>query len=306
MNKKDIVVIILFVTLIGFQFFHQAAVSIKNSILSATSTGQKNAPQKPDFFADIPLEAKAAIVWDARDNRVLFAKNEKVQLPIASLAKIMTAYMALGAGEAIATVSRQAVGEEGDSGLLVGEKWNLPDLVKLTLVSSVNDGADSIAAAWVGAEKTKGNEASFVDAMNAQARNFGLSQTYFLNETGLDISTETAGAYGSAEDIAKLFYKTVTAYPAIFEATSRLELTAYSLERKKHVVTNTNGDVEKITGIIASKTGFSALSGGNLAVIIDAGLNHPVVITVLGSSFNGRFSDVEKLVAAAILAVSNE
>ena len=46
---------------------------------------------------------------------------------------------------------------------------------------------------------------------------------------------------------------------------------------------------------MASKTGFTNLAGGNLAIIFDAGFMHPMTIVVLGSSAEGRFSDVVKL-----------
>ena len=59
--------------------------------------------------------------------------------------------------------------------------------------------------------------------------------------------------------------------------------------------TNTN-DYISIPGLIGSKTGFTDLAGGNLAVIYDAGLNHLIAVVVLNSSRQGRFSDVEALV----------
>lgn len=295
----------IFLALLGFQFFKDLAVSLKEKTLSGelARLEHKSAPKDP--WAKMTVEAKSAIVWDARDNRVLYAKNERAQLPLASLVKIMSVYVALEAGNTVATVSREAISEEGDSGLLVGEKWRVPDLAKLTLVSSANDGAESLAAAWVGFEKDRagGSESSFVQAMNDRAKALNLPQTYFLNETGLDVSAKAAGGYGSAEDMARLFYQALSAYPAIFEVTGRPELKIESMNGKVHSVLNTNGDVRKIPGLITSKTGFTALAGGNLAVVFDAGLNHPVVAVVLGSSFQGRFSDVEKLAVKAIEAV---
>jgi D-alanyl-D-alanine carboxypeptidase len=47
------------------------------------------------------------------------------------------------------------------------------------------------------------------------------------------------------------------------------------------------------------KTGFTDLAGGNLAIVFDVGLAHPVVAVVLGSSEEGRFSDMQKLVDRA-------
>jgi D-alanyl-D-alanine carboxypeptidase len=56
--------------------------------------------------------------------------------------------------------------------------------------------------------------------------------------------------------------------------------------------------------LIASKTGYTDLAGGNLAVAFDAGVNRPIVIAVLGSSREERFSDVEKLASAVLLELT--
>jgi D-alanyl-D-alanine carboxypeptidase len=52
--------------------------------------------------------------------------------------------------------------------------------------------------------------------------------------------------------------------------------------------------------LLGSKTGLTDLAGGNLAVVFDAGFDHPVGVVVLGSSEKGRFEDVEKLVWSTI------
>ena len=61
-----------------------------------------------------------------------------------------------------------------------------------------------------------------------------------------------------------------------------------------------------IAGVLASKTGYTTLAGGNLVVAFDAGLNHPVIVAVLGSSYNGRFSDVTTLIEAAKAALNTQ
>ena len=48
-----------------------------------------------------------------------------------------------------------------------------------------------------------------------------------------------------------------------------------------------------------SKTGFTDLAGGNLALVFDAGIEHPIAVVVLGSSKKERFTDASALVAAA-------
>jgi D-alanyl-D-alanine carboxypeptidase len=65
-----------------------------------------------------------------------------------------------------------------------------------------------------------------------------------------------------------------------------------------HTAENTNKQVYSFPGLLGSKTGYTDYAGGNLAVVFDAGLNHPIAVVVLGSSLDGRFTDVRKLVDA--------
>jgi D-alanyl-D-alanine carboxypeptidase len=58
---------------------------------------------------------------------------------------------------------------------------------------------------------------------------------------------------------------------------------------------NTNKLLEKLPLLLGGKTGFDDLAGGNLIVAVNKGLNHPIIIAVLGSSLEGRFKDVETL-----------
>ena len=63
--------------------------------------------------------------------------------------------------------------------------------------------------------------------------------------------------------------------------------------------------MQAIPGLLGGKTGYTNLAGGNLAVIYDAGLNHPIVVVVLGSTLEGRFGDVETLVDATYGYIEN-
>ena len=68
---------------------------------------------------------------------------------------------------------------------------------------------------------------------------------------------------------------------------------------------NTNYFVDQVPNIIASKTGFTDLAGGNLVIAYDAGLNRPIIISVLGSSEEGRFKDALKLLEASMEEIQN-
>ena len=69
---------------------------------------------------------------------------------------------------------------------------------------------------------------------------------------------------------------------------------------------NTNEALGAIPGLIMGKTGYTDLAGGNLAVVFDVGLSHPVIAVVLGSTIDGRFTDMKQIVPAARKAVAQE
>jgi len=272
---------------------------------SATEVAVAEAPPAPVFEAP-ELEAQAAVVYDLATDTELFAQNPEAQLPLASLTKIMTALTARETltGEEAVVIGEKTLKADGDGLLKTGDKWSLHSLLDWTLVRSSNDGAVAIASAWEAVAEARGENATssadFVAAMNARAKELGLTQTYFLNETGLDLNEEVSGAYGSARDMTRLFATAVREFPEAFEATRYRELVIDS-PRGSYKTKNTNSEVETIPGLIASKTGFTDLAGGNLVILFDAGPNHPIAISVLGSTQEGRLADVAKLVDATLL-----
>ena len=60
-----------------------------------------------------------------------------------------------------------------------------------------------------------------------------------------------------------------------------------------------------VPGLLASKTGYTDLANGNLVIAFNVGPMHPVIVAVLGSSQEGRFTDVEKLVNASIAKIAD-
>jgi len=127
-----------------------------------------------------------------------------------------------------------------------------------------------------------------------------LTQTYFINPTGLDTNKTISGGYGSARDAAKLLEYAVINMPDIIESTRHTAINFESLSDINHRATNTNSSIDTLPGLIASKTGYTDLAGGNLVIAFDAGINRPIIISVLGSTQSGRFEDIEKLVNASL------
>jgi D-alanyl-D-alanine carboxypeptidase len=247
------------------------------------------------------------IVWDVRDQKVLYSKNADEVLPLASLTKIVTAMTAtdLAPEDTVVTIDQNALSHEGDNGLLLDEKWKLKDLLDFSLVMSSNDGASAIAAAAgnvsLGLSSSLGDyatgENAFIQKMNDKVRSLGLTDMRFINPTGLDEGSDTGGM-GSARDVTKLLEYAIAHYSNVFDVTRHAKITLSSLEGISHPAVNTDLVIEQIPGLLASKTGYTDAAGGNLAIAFDVGINHPIVIAVLGSTYDGRFNDVAKLVKA--------
>ncbi len=258
-------------------------------------------------FDGIELEAKSAVVWDVKNQRVLFNKNADDVRPLASITKLMTALVAyeLLDPEEKVRITLDALKEQGDSGLVDGEEFTVENLADLVLIESSNDGASALGTRAGGVIGTSGDpEALFVRAMNIRAGELGLTKTEFKNTTGLDLSETEAGAYGSARDVARLMDHIITSIPEAVALTTLEVTTIPNEEGEYHVAKNTNEAAGSLEGLLASKTGYTVLSGGNLVVAVNVGLNRPVVVVVMGSSYEGRFADTEKLVNRVRQAVA--
>ncbi len=252
-------------------------------------------------FNDLNLKAKAVFVYDIVEDKILYKKNETTQLPLASITKLMTALVAteLLPPNSNISIKSDFLKEEGDSGLLVSESWTLKDLLDFSLVTSSNDGMRSVASV-IGAFISKTNNydigrKDFIEKMNIRAKQLGLEETFFINETGLDVDSRVSGGYSSAQNVNDLMKYMILKHPEILEATKYEKLSINS-NNKKHNAKNTNDIVNSIPGLFASKTGYTDMAGGNLIVAFDPSLGRPFIITVMGSTADGRFEDVNLLV----------
>ena len=253
-----------------------------------------------DFFADLILEAESAYVWDVAEQRALFNKNAQAQLPLASLTKLMTAVVAseMYGDTTTVPIALRAIEQEGENGFHDGDRWNAKKLLEYTLVTSSNDGAYALASAagaLLDAEDTRTPEEAFIERMNTKAEEIGLSNTYFSNPTGLDASESESGSYGSARDVAFLMEYILANNPEILQDTTKTTEIFVDANGTTFTATNTNQFIGDIENALGSKTGYTTLAGGNLVIAFNVGLNHPIIISVLGSTRDGRFTDVEKI-----------
>ena len=256
------------------------------------------ATQKPlAHFAATPVRAHAALVYDLATNQTLYEQNATAQLPLASLTKLLTLYATASrvSGDSVVTLSEESLAQEGDSGFTAGEQFYVRDLERFALVASSNDAAQALSEE--AQKRTAQNDQSL---MASAATAAGLMNTRATNSTGLDISPSVSGGYGTARDVAILAGELLTLTPSVAKATTRDTVTITSLSGISHTLPNTNQSIGHIPNPLLSKTGLTDLAGGNLVIIFDVGLNHPIAIVVLGSTKEERFTDVQHLVDSTL------
>jgi D-alanyl-D-alanine carboxypeptidase len=264
---------------------------------------------KADLFQGVSIAAKSAVVIDLTTGETLYEKNADAQLPLASLTKVPLAVVvaeSMNKDERV-TIPFDTNWNSKAQQLHQGEVLKLQDLIDYTLIASSNDGAEMLGAVAERAVNEKYPQAPMGGAtlwrMNNLVSELGLSHTYFLNVSGLDESTTQSGAYGSARDVAKIFAFAAAAYPDTFAGTTHDGALVYASDGTAASVTNTNELLGQLPGLILGKTGFTDLAGGNLAVVFDVGLAHPVAAVVMGSTEHARFSDMKILVDRARASV---
>ncbi len=132
------------------------------------------------------VEAKAAVLLEANTGAVLYGKNMELELPPASITKIMTALIALENGDLSDTVvfSEYAVNsiEYGSShlGLTAGEELTLEQCLYGIMLASANEVSNAVA------EHIGGNIKNFTEMMNVRAAELGCTHTHFVNAHGLN------------------------------------------------------------------------------------------------------------------------
>lgn len=225
--------------------------------------------------ADLSVDAKAIILLDAESGKIIYEKNSKEALPIASMSKMMTQYIVLNAiknggltWESTYEPSdyvQQMMSHSGavKLGMTAGNSYTAKELFTAMTVNSANDAAIALA------EMVSGSEEAFAQLMNQQAKSFGLKKTHFYNASGLDgdyigkSADETNLA--SARDVATIAQKLIERHPEIFEYT---EMTDFRTSAGTQLW-NTNlmlpGMPQAMAGIDGLKTGYTGLAGSCFA-----------------------------------------
>ncbi len=238
-------------------------------------------------LASVTVIAKAVSVYEVDTGIEIYGKNSDEALPLASLVKSMTVAVVLPALQGkIISLTPEAIAQDGDFGLFANEKWKAEDLARLTLIVSANDGAYALAE----------NTSNILEKMEIKALKIGMKDASFKNSTGLDTTLPTA--YASALDANLMAMYMLKAYPDIASVTTSPELALISESGFKHTFKNTNTGLGVLPPLLYSKTGYTDFAGGNLTIIFRDRDEHIYAVTILGSTFEGRFADMIKIANA--------
>lgn len=226
-------------------------------IIIAEETAKEENIKEPE-----ELYAQSAVLMDADSGRILFEKNGREALPMASTTKIMTCILALENGDldAAVTVSQNAASQPAVRlGVREGQQFILRDLLYSLMLESHNDSAVLIA------EMIGTSVEGFADLMNEKAQELGCINTYFITPNGLDAEDENGIHHTTAEELSKIMKYCIMNSPKkdLFlkiTQTADYSFTDVSGKSAYHCV-NHNAFLKMMTGALSGKTGFTNEAG---------------------------------------------
>lgn len=244
-----------------FQNYKRYLAFLTSIGLLITGIIQVNAKEKDSLPQ---LYAQAAVLMDADSGRVLYGKNEKEVLPMASTTKIMTCILALEYGnmDDIIEVSAYAASmPKVKLYMKQGENYRLEDLLYSMMLESHNDSAVAIA------EAVGGSVEQFASMMNQKARDIGCYDTYFITPNGLDAVVNDTGQIHSttAADLARIMAYCIMDSPRKEEFLKITRTREYSFcdesgLRSFHC-SNHNSFLDMMDEAVSGKTGFTNKAG---------------------------------------------
>ncbi len=208
------------------------------------------------------LYARSAVLMDADSGRILFGKESRQKLPMASTTKIMTCILALEQGnlERSVTASENAASQpKVRLGVVKGEAFYLKDLLYSLMLESHND------AAVVIAEAVGGSVEGFAQLMNEKAEKIGCKDTHFVTPNGLDAQDEKGIHSTTAEDLARIMRYCIMESPCrdlFLEITRTMSYVFSNVEGSRSFsCVNHNAFLGMMDGALSGKTGFTNNAG---------------------------------------------
>ncbi len=239
----------------------------------------------------IQIKAKSAVLMDASTGEVLYSFNENEKLYPASVTKIMPLLLfmeALDSGkislEDTVTASPTAASKGGSQiWLKEGEQMTVDELLRATAIASANDACTALG------EHIAGSEVGFVKMMNDRAKELGMTNTNFVNCSGLD--DDTTEHLTTAYDIALmskelLFHDRIKTYTTVWMD---------SLRKGETQLVNTNKLVRFYSGTTGLKTGTTSKAGYCLSASAERDGLHLIAVVMGAENSTDRFEGAKAM-----------
>ena len=247
----------------------------------------------PVCAAELGISAPSAILMEKSTGEILYEQNAHERLAPASVTKVMTLLLVMEALEDgrigwddTVTASASAAAKGGSQIYLEeNEQMPLRDMLKSVVVSSANDCACALA------EHIAGSETAFVGMMNERAAQLGMTDTHFVNCTGLDDGADAGEHLTTAYDIALmsrelLRHEEIKQYTTIWMDTVRNGTFGLS---------NTNKLVRFYDGTTGLKTGFTSGAGYCLSASAERGGMELIAVVMHCDTSPHRFESAKAL-----------
>jgi D-alanyl-D-alanine carboxypeptidase (penicillin-binding protein) len=243
--------------------------------------------------APLSVSSKSAILMDVGSGQILYEKNAHDKLPPASVTKVMTMLLiceALDSGKITLDDSVQISDNAASMGgsqifLEAGEVQKVDTLLKGIAVASANDGCVAMA------EYIGGSVESFVEMMNAKAKELNMKDTNFVNTNGLPVDNH----YTSAHDIA-IMSRELLKHDVISKyLTTWMDQVVVGKKQITVGLANTNKLIKHYQGATGVKTGFTQQAKYCLSASAKRGDTHLVAVTLGAETSPERFKDATSL-----------
>lgn len=245
-------------------------------------------PVRDTRVAEPELDANVALLVHLESGRILLEKNRSIQVPIASLTKVLSALVVqdLLDPETFVTISSTSVRVDGQKQTLYrDERVRVRDLTAMMLVESSNDAAYALAA------EAAARGYDFVDRMNERARALGMTDCLFTDPAGLDDK-----AYCTADGLLRLARASLRQAPDLWNIMAQPRVQVASADgRITHDVASTNELLGLVDGIVGGKTGNTDGALGCMLLAVQAPDGRGTLVSIILGS-RSRFGDTRTLV----------
>lgn len=295
-----------------FKKLKKLGISILTSLIIVTGVGQLSLIKADQTLPQLDLEAKSAIAIDAKTGQIIYAKDDKQTYPVASMSKLLTAYILLQAihegkitweTKVTPTVTEVDISnntELTNVPLKEGHSYTIKQLYQAMLVGSAN------AATMLIGNSISGTQTKFIDKMRKTAKNLGITDAKIYSANGLTAkylgderypnTDENAENEFSVRDMAIISQKLIEKYPEILETTKLIKVD-FNDNGEITTVSNTNELLQDNSnlGIDGLKTGTSDAAGYCFASTTNKD-GHRIITILAGAKDNdARFDQTKNL-----------